>query len=70
MNQPTATMRLDDGREITTAITYSAGTDGAVLVLIDTTFEPNASDGGPGLRVLVNDEPVYAGVAYSRETQT
>lgn len=42
-------------------ITRSAGDDRAVLVLIDTDFEPNASDGGPGLRVLVNDGEVYTG---------
>lgn len=45
-------------------VTRSAGTDGAVLVMLDTEFEPDASDGGPGLRVLVNDADVYAGVQY------
>lgn len=44
-----------DEQEITVIVTRSSGTDGAVLVMIDTNFEPNASDGGPGLRVLVND---------------
>lgn len=45
-------------------VTRSAGDDRAVLVLIDTTFEPNGSDDSPGLRVLLNDNEVYAGVAY------
>ena len=44
-----------DEPEITVTITRSAGADGAILVMIDTNFAPNASDGGPGLRVLVND---------------
>lgn len=44
-------------------VTTSAGSDGAVLVLIDTDFEPDGSDGS-GLRVRVNDEVVYAGVDY------
>jgi hypothetical protein len=51
-------------------ITHSAGSDGAVVVFLETGFEPNASDGGPGLRVLVNDDPVYEGVPYrSAETE-
>lgn len=52
----------EDGVEIT--VTRSAGNDRAVLVLIDTTFEPDASDGGPGLRVLINDDEAYVGKAY------
>lgn len=55
--------RVDlDGCEV--IITRSAGTDNAFVVFIDTDFEPGASDGGPGLRVRVNDHPVYVGVAY------
>ncbi|SRR6266704_603742 len=45
-------------------VTRSAGADGAVVVFVDTDFEPDGSDDGPGLRVVVNDEPVYEGVAY------
>lgn len=45
-------------------ITRSAGTDNAVVVFIDTEFEPNASDGGPGLRVLINDDDTYVGKPY------
>lgn len=44
-------------------ITPSAGSDGAVVVFVDTDFEPDGSD-GPGLRVLVNDEGVYTGVDW------
>lgn len=54
-----------EGRHVEVSVTRSAGTDGAVVVFIDTTFEPGASDGGPGLRVLINDHDTYAGVAYS-----
>ena len=50
-------IRKSDG-EISIIITRSSGEDGAVLVLIDTTFEPNGTDGGPGLRVLINDAEV------------
>jgi hypothetical protein len=50
---------------VTVTIVRSAGSDGAVVVMIDTEFEPDASDSGPGLRVLVNDgPPVYEGVEY------
>lgn len=51
-------------------VTYSAGVDGAVLVFIDTKFEPDGSDGGPGLRVLLNDEPVFQGVGYLGDPET
>jgi hypothetical protein len=47
--------------DVKVTVTRSAGTDGAVLVLVDTGFEPDGSDGSPGLRVLVNDQPVFAG---------
>jgi hypothetical protein len=45
-------------------VTRSAGDDRAVTVLIDTDFEPDASDGGPGLRILLNDDETYTGKAY------
>lgn len=45
------------GVEVT--VTRSAGTDGAVVVFVDTDFEPDASDGGPGLRIVVNDTDTY-----------
>lgn len=41
----------------------SAGSDGAIVVLIDTQFEPDGSD-GPGLRILLNDSDAYIGVPY------
>lgn len=53
-----------EGHGTTVWIGPSDGADGAVLVMIDTEFEPDASDGGPGLRVLVNDDPVYEGKPY------
>jgi hypothetical protein len=45
-------------------VTRSAGDDRAVTVFIDTDFEPDGSDDGPGLRVLLNDNEAYAGKAY------
>jgi hypothetical protein len=45
-------------------VTRSAGEDRAVLVLIDTAFEPFGTDGSTGLRVLLNDDEVYVGTAY------
>jgi hypothetical protein len=53
-----------DGVDLKLTVTRSAGLDDAVLVLVDTGFEPDASDGGPGLRVLVNDFDAYEGVSY------
>jgi len=46
-------------------VTRSAGDDQAIVVFIDTDFEPFAA--GPdelGLRVLLNDNEVYVGKAY------
>ena len=50
---------------VTVAVHRSGGSDGAVVVQIDTDFEPDASDGGPGLRVNVNDGDAWTGVAYA-----
>lgn len=55
---------LDEVYKVDVEVTTSAGKDNAIVVMIDTGFEPDGSDGGPGLRVLVNDHPVYVGVAY------
>jgi hypothetical protein len=49
---------------VTVTVTRSGGADGAMLVFIDTDFEPNGSDDGPGLRVRLNDDIVYEGKAY------
>lgn len=44
----------------------SGGSDGAIVVQIDTeSFDPYGDDGGPGLRVNVNDGDAWAGVAYA-----
>lgn len=45
-------------------VTKSAGADGAVLVMVDTETEPDGSDGGPGLRVQVNDGSVFEGKPF------
>jgi len=49
---------------LTISVTRSAGDDRAIVVFIDTDFEPNGSDDGPGLRVLINDDEAYTGKAY------
>lgn len=49
---------------VTVSLDVSAGADGAVIVFIDTTYEPDGSDGGPGLRVMLNDDPIYTGVPF------
>jgi len=46
------------------AVTRSIGEDGAVVVFIDTDFEPTGADGGPGLRVLVNDGDAFIGKPF------
>jgi hypothetical protein len=46
---------------IEVTVTRSDGADGAVLVIIDGMFNEN---GQPPLRVLVNDDPVFAQVPY------
>lgn len=56
-----------EGLGVTVIITESAGLDNAIIVFIDTTFEPNASDGGRGLRVLINDDDTYVGVPYRHD---
>jgi hypothetical protein len=40
-------------------IAITPGDDGVIVVYIDTEFEPDGSDGGPGLRVWINDDQVY-----------
>ena len=52
-----------EGLGVSVVVTESAADDGAIVVFVDTDFEPDASDGGRGMRVLLNDEPVYTGVA-------
>ena len=48
--------------DILLTVTRSSGADGAVVIFIDTpTFEPT---GDPGLRILLNDTPVYEGRAH------
>jgi len=49
---------------LTTRVMRSAGDDGALVVFLDTTFEPDGGDGGPGLRVRINDGLAYEGVPY------
>jgi hypothetical protein len=55
--------------EIRLSVTRSAGDDRAVLVFVDTTFEPDGSDGGPGLRVLVNDGDAFIGKEYDDRSE-
>ncbi len=55
--------RIDLG-PIQFVVTLSDGTDGAMVVFIDTSFEPDGSDGSCGLRVIINDDEAYAGVAH------
>ena len=51
--------KIDPKAYIVITVTRSAGKDGAVVVFIDTNgLEPSGSDGGPGLRVRVNDAEV------------
>lgn len=57
------------GKGVTVTVTDSAGADGATVLMVDTTFEPSGSDGGPGLRVLINDDPAYVGKAYVPVTE-
>ncbi len=76
MNVPAATNRPSrpipetgavsvKGFGVTVTITRSDGRDGAVVVFVDTAFEPDTS---PGLRVLVNDGDAYLGVPYRPQT--
>ena len=55
----------DEDLGVEVKVVRSAGEDGAVVVFIDTDFEPDASDAGPGLRVFVNDGDVYTGVPHA-----
>ena len=45
----------------------SAGDDNAVYLHVGTDFEPDGSDGGPGLRVDLNDAPIYTGVPLTQD---
>jgi hypothetical protein len=63
-DRPTVVSAFDELAMLTTTVTRSAGDDGAIVVHLDTTFEPDGSDGGPGLRVRINDDPVYEVVPH------
>lgn len=54
---------VSDGRTEVT-VTESAGADGAVVVFVDTHYEPDGSDDGPGLRIVLNDEDAFVGVEF------
>lgn len=47
---------------VTVTVTRSAGSDGALLILVDT-YEHLGEASRP-LRILVNDDPVFADVPY------
>lgn len=47
-----------DGRETAVQFHYSAGSDGALVLFVDTNYEPNGSDGSRGLRIRINDVDV------------
>ena len=49
----------DSRRSFDIIVTRSAGDDNAVLVMIDGSF---GEDGQPPIRILLNDEPVFAQV--------
>lgn len=52
---PSKAAAADGTDDVEVVVVPSAGSDGAVVVMIDTPWEPDGSDGGPGLRVVVND---------------
>lgn len=60
----------DPGYDVTVTVHPSAGSDGAIVVEIDTEFEPDGRDGGPGLRVNINDGDAWTGVAYAPQEDT
>lgn len=55
---------LPDGRNVTVIVGMSDGADGAAIVVVDTNFEPDNSDGEGGLRVSVNEDYVFEGAPY------
>lgn len=59
-----ATEFIAEGLGVRVTITESAGNDNAIVVFVDTEFAPDASDGGRGLRVLINDDDGYIGVPH------
>jgi hypothetical protein len=52
---------------ITVTIDCSSATDGAPVVFIDTDESLECGE-GPRIRVRLNDEPIYVGVARGTET--
>lgn len=54
------------------SIHHSDGSDGAVVVQIDTEFEPDhhAGPDQPGLRILLNDGDAYVGVPYRPDVKS
>ena len=60
---------VQDGFRIAVWTGRSDGTDGAFVVFVDTNFEPDGSDGGPGLRLSINDDDTYVGTPYGYEPE-
>ncbi len=60
--RPSDVLATTDAPDAPSVSVYKSERDGAWVVQIDTTFEPNGSDGGPGLRVYINDDDTYVGV--------
>ena len=46
---------------------YQSMFDSVWVVQIDTEFEPDGSDDGPGLRVYINDDDAYIGKERPRQ---
>lgn len=61
MSKHSAKGAVDDDDALVVTVTRSPGQDNAIVVYIDTGFEPDGSDGGPGLRVFINDDDTYVG---------
>lgn len=55
------------GHGVKITITPSGGSDGGIVVFIDTDFEPDGSDDGPGLRVIINDHDTYTGIPFEAQ---
>lgn len=55
---------MENETPISITVLESIGLDKALVINIDTTFEPDGSDGSVGCRVYLNECMIYEGVKH------
>lgn len=57
-------MKLIEFEGTTISVDVSPGIDGAIVVYIDTYYEPDGSDGTSGMRIYLNEDCLYESTPF------